>query len=123
MLAGRAEAAQLLAQSDPMNARSWQIGPIIGNKNYSVNMPLNPLPHPNGGWYFDIPHSNAEAGHVHYVTFKHGSLSTKTRIVMRYRVEMAEGVRLVPTKEPATTGLQSMLTLYFQRRDDDWSGT
>ncbi|MGI8981436.1 MAG: hypothetical protein ACR2FY_19595 [Pirellulaceae bacterium] len=108
--------------ADPMDPDVWEIGPLINGKNYSVNMPLNPSPHPNGGWYFDISYPTAEAGHVHYVTFKHGSLSGKTRIVMRYRLEMDEGVRLIPAKEPDTTHFHSMLTMYFQRRGDDWSG-
>ena len=106
---------------DPMQASSWEIGPVTPTKNYSVGLPLNPSPHPNGGWYFDIPNPTADAGHVHYLTFKHGSLSGKTRIVLRYRLEMAEGDQLVPTKEQPNTYL-SMLTMYFQRRGDNWSG-
>ena len=108
---------------DPIDPAVWEIGPVIGTRNYSVNMPLRPSPHPSGGWYFDIPYPNAEAGHVHYLTFRHGSLSGKSRIVLRYRLEMDEGVRLVPAKEPATTDYQPMLTMYFQRRGDNWSGT
>jgi hypothetical protein len=107
---------------DPMDPLAWQIGPIIGERNYSVGMPLTPSKHPNGGWYFDIPSPDASQGHVHYVTFRHGSLSGKSRIVLRYRLEMAEGVQLVPSKEQPGT-FPSILTLYFQRRGDNWSGT
>ncbi len=105
---------------NPMDPSAWQIGPITSVKNYSVNMPLSPSAHPGGGWYFDIPYPTAQAGHVHYVTFKHGTLSGKTRLVMRYRIEMADGVQIVPTKEQPNT-FPSILTLYFQRRGDDWS--
>jgi hypothetical protein len=107
---------------DPMVASSWEIGPIIQGQNYSVKMPLRPTAIPGGGWYFDIPSPSAAAGHVHYVTFNHGSLTGKTRIVLRYRLEMAEGVQIVPAKEQPGT-FPSILTLYFQRRNDNWSGT
>lgn len=107
--------------ADPMDPGAWEIGPITATRNYSVGMPLTPSAHPGGGWYFDIPYANAEAGHVHYVTFRHGSLAGKSRIILRYRLEMAEGVRLVPTKEQPNTA-PSILTIYFQRRGDDWSG-
>ncbi|HEY0164372.1 MAG TPA: hypothetical protein VGB39_03255 [Sphingomicrobium sp.] len=118
-----AGAARPAPAINPMDPSVWEIGPVIGARNYSVNMPPSPSAHPAGGWYFDIPYPNAEAGHVHYVTFKHGSLYGKSRIVMRYRLEMGEGVRLVPAKEPATTHYQPLLTMYLQRRGDDWSGT
>jgi hypothetical protein len=113
-------AAKPVTAADPMDANAWEIGPITPTQNYSVNMPLSPSPHPDG-WSFDIPYPNAEAGHVHYVTFKHGPLTGKTRIVLRYRLEMADRVQLVPTKEQPNS-YPSILTLYFQRRDDDWSG-
>ena len=58
-------------------------------------------------------------GSAHYVTFRHGSLAGKRRIVMRYRVEAAPGVRIVPLTMP---GSPSIITLYFQRAGDNWSG-
>jgi hypothetical protein len=116
-----ATAAKPVAPVNPMDPTIWEIGPVIGTQNYSVNMPPSPTQRHGGGWYFDIPYPTAGAGHVHYLTFKHGSLTGKSRIVMRYRLEMDEGVRLVPTKEPATTHYQPMLTMYFQRRGDNWS--
>lgn len=117
-----AKPVRAVAPVDPMNASAWEIGPITATRNYSLNMPLSPSPHPTGGWYFDIPYPTAAAGHVHYVTFKHGSLSGKSRIVMRYRIEMADGVQIVPTKEQPNT-FPSILTLYFQRQGDNWSGS
>ena len=100
----------------PRNPNGWTIGPIIQGRNYSVGMPLHPAPSASGGWQIDLPRA---PGSVHYVTFRHGSLAGKREIVMRYRVEAAPGVRIVPTTDPA---LPSIITLYFQRRGDNWSG-
>lgn len=104
--------------SDTMNAAIWRIGPTIHGVNHSVGVPEIPLPHPEG-WYFDIPYPDANAGHVHYVTFHHGPLTGKRRLVLRYRIEADEGVVLHPRTAP---GGGAMLTLYFQRKGDDWSG-
>jgi hypothetical protein len=102
--------------TDPMNPAVWTIGPIIRGDNFSKNMPLHPTARRGGGWYFDFPRP---PGSVHYVTFPHGSLAGKRRIVMRYRIEMAPGVRLAPPSAPQSP---SILTLYFQRQGDNWSG-
>jgi len=56
---------------------------------------------------------------MNYVTFRHGSLSGKKRIVMRFRVQVGPCVRILPTTGPA---LPSIITLYFQRAGDTWSG-
>jgi len=95
---------------------AWTIGPIIKGRNYSVGMPLHPSPTARGEWQIDLPRA---PGSVHYVTFRHGSLAGKRSIEMRYRIEAAPGVRIVPTTNPA---LPSIITLYFQRRGDTWSG-
>jgi hypothetical protein len=97
------------------DARAWTIGPIINDRNYSQGMPLQPTPRRDGGWHIDLPRA---PGSVHYVTFRHGSLAGKRRIVMRYRIEAAPGVRIVPATAPA---LPSIMTLYFQRGGDNWS--
>jgi hypothetical protein len=81
-----AQAAKPTAGANPMDASAWEIGPITPTRNYSVNMPLTPSPHPDG-WSFDFPQPDSAAGHVHYLTLKHGSLSGKSRIVLRYRIE------------------------------------
>jgi hypothetical protein len=103
--------------ADPSRAESWEIGPIIRGRNRSVGMPLQPSP-ARRGWYFDFPYPHAGAGHVHYVTFPHGSLAGKRRIVMRYRVDAAPGVRFVSQESPERPGT---ISLYFQRGGDTWT--
>lgn len=98
-------------------AAQWQIGPIIRGKNYSVGMPLQPRVERNG-WSFEFPNPDVNEGHVHYVTFRHGSLAGKSEIVMRYRIDAARGVRFVPQEQPE---MPAKLSLYFQRRGDTWT--
>jgi hypothetical protein len=95
---------------------AWFIGPIIEGRDYSRGMPLHPAAGPGGSWYIDLPQA---PGSVHYLTFSHGSLAGKHRLVMRYRVAVDPDVRIVPVTAP---NLPSIVTLYFQRRGDDWSG-
>lgn len=97
-------------------AAEWTIGPVIKGRNYSRGMPLHPTPAPGGGLAIDLPQA---PGSVHYVTFRHGSLAGKTRIVMRYRIDAAPGVRIVPRTAPH---MSAMISLYFQRGGDNWSG-
>ena len=96
-------------------ASLWEIGPIVRARNYSRGMPRRPEP-TRTGWAFDFP--AARAGEVHYVTFDPGSLSGKSRITMRYRVDAAPGVRFVPAERPDEA---AMLSLVFQRAGDNWS--
>lgn len=103
-----------LAQS----AAQWQIGPIIRGKNYSVGMPLSPSPS-RQGWSFEFPYPNEQAGHVHYVTRLSGPLSRASKIVLRYRIDAAPGTRFVPREYPS---YPAMVSLYFQRGGDSWSG-
>ena len=97
------------------NADGWVIGPIIKGRNYSVNMPLQPTPGPNGSFHIDLPR---HPGSVHYVTFPHGSLAGKSRIVMRYRIEAARGVRIEASTAPGSPGI---ITPFFQRAGDNWT--
>jgi hypothetical protein len=99
----------------PSDPNSWVIGPILNGRNYSEGVPLHPQRRRGGGWYIDLPRA---PGSVHYVTFPHGSLVGKRRIVLRYGVEAAPGVRIAPPSSP--TG-PAMITPYFQRRGDNWS--
>lgn len=93
----------------------WTIGPIINGVSKSVNVPEHPTETPDGP-AFSIPVN----GSVHYVTMPTSSLSQATRIVLRYRVNLAPEAALHPVTEP-TTG-PALITLYFQRRGDNWSG-
>lgn len=97
-------------------ASAWEIGPTIRGRNYSQGVALHPTPAARGSWYFDLPRA---PGSVHYVTFRHGPLAGKSRIVLRYRVEAAPGVRVLPITAPQ---LPSVITLYFQRGGDNWTG-
>ena len=108
--------ASAQAAASAGSPRAWVIGPFVRGRNYSQGMPLHPTPGPRGSWSIDLPQS---PGSVHYVTFRHGSLAGKRRIVMRYRVQAAPGVRISPSTAPA---LPSIITLYFQRAGDNWSG-
>lgn len=98
-------------------ASAWEIGPVIRGRNYSVGMPLHPAPSP-GDWSFDFPVGSAEAGHVHYVTFRPASMAGKSRIVVRYRIDAERGTRFVPQAYP---GSPAIVSLYLQRRGDTWS--
>ena len=100
----------------PPPADAWLIGPIIKGRNYSPGMPLRPSPGRNGTWYIDLPAAPAS---VHYVTFRHGPLEGKRRLVLRYRLDIAPGASVVATTDPRSTGL---ITAYFQRAGDNWSG-
>lgn len=97
-------------------ASAWEIGPVIRGRNYSQGVPLRPSPAAKGAWSIELPRA---PGSVHYVTFPHGSLAGKKRIVMRYRIDLARGAEIRPITGPA---LPSILTLYFQRGGDSWSG-
>jgi len=101
-------------QSTASAASGWVIGPIIRGRNHSRGMPLHPTPGPRGSFSIDLPEAPRS---VHYVTFPHGSLAGKRRIVIRYRVEAAPGVRIVPRGYPQWT---ARITPYFQRRGDNW---
>src|SRR5690606_37612620 len=83
----------------------------------SHNMPLRPTP-TREGFQIDFPWPDARAGHIHYVTFRHGPLEGKRRIVMRYRIDAEPGVRFAPQEFPDR---QAVLSLYFQQRGDTWT--
>lgn len=100
---------------DPMDPNNWEIGPIMGRENMSVGMPLHLSKHPEG-MCLDFP--GGIGSHAHYITMKVGSMSGLSRVVMDYRVEMSDGTKFVPVKFPDAP---SIITLYFQRRDDHWT--
>lgn len=106
------------AQPKTPRAGDWEIGPVIRGRNHSPGLPPRPEPL-RDGWYFDFPAGSEAAGHVHYVTFRPGSLRGKSRITVRYRVDAAPGARFVARANPE---LPAAVSLYFQQRGDDWSG-
>jgi hypothetical protein len=104
----------------PPRADLWEIGPVIRGRNYSVGMPERPLP-VREGLRFDFPSPSVEAGHVHALTYAHGPLRGKRRIVVRYRIDIAPGardVRFVPQEQPDQP---ATVTLFFQRARDNWT--
>ncbi len=116
LLAAGSGMAPASAAATVSNPGAWTIGPIIRGRNYSQGVPLHPASRRGGGFQIDLPRA---PGSIHYVTFRHGSLAGKSRIVMRYRIEAAPGVRILPITAP---NLPSIITLYFQRSGDNWSG-
>ena len=104
------------ATAATLNPSAWTIGPIVRGQNKSRLMPLHPSPGPGRGFQVALP---GPGGSVNYVTLRHGSLAGKSRIVLRYRIDAAPGARVVPRTAPR---LPAQITLYFQRRGDNWSG-
>jgi hypothetical protein len=98
------------------NAGAWTVGPIIRGRNYSKNVALHPSPRRGGGFQIELPRA---PGSIHYVTFRHGPLTGKRRIIMHYRVEADPGVRFLAASDGKSA---SMISLYFQRAGDNWSG-
>jgi hypothetical protein len=92
---------------------AWEIGPVIDGHNYSRG--LSRASQFNDGWGFQI----GPQAEPHYVTFKHGSLQGKRQIRMRFRVEGPRGAKVYGAK--CARGSSSAVTLYFQRRGDDWA--
>ena len=101
-----------------MDASAWEIGPIIDGENLSSGVGLHPA-ESDDGLAVDIPHPPPESGSVHYVTVPTASLTGKTKVTLVCELLMAEGVKLCPVKSPASP---SLLTLYFQRKGDNWTG-
>lgn len=66
------------------------------------------------GTAFVIP---LDGGFVNYVT-RPGSLKGKVGMTLRYRIEAADGVQIMPKDH---SGNPSQLALYFQRCGDNWT--
>lgn len=107
---------RVLDAARAISPSEWTVGPIIRGRNRSTGVALHPTPARGGGFVVEIPRA---PGSAHYVTFPHGSLEGKNRIVMRYRIEAAPGVQIVPATAPQGP---AMMTLYFQRAGDTWTG-
>lgn len=96
------------------SAASWQIGPVIKGRNYSVGMPETLHDGRQGPW-FAFP--QAGEGHVHYVTLRTGPLQDAKAITVRYRVDTKPGTRFVAQE----SNLPGKFGLVFQRAHDNWS--
>ena len=97
-----------------MDPRSWDIGPTIGGKRYSVGVPEQPSRHAEG-WQFEFP---VAPGHVNYVTVDPGSLKGKTALRFQFRIEGDPGVELVGEESPDRP---TMISGFIQRKGDNWS--
>jgi len=99
----------------PYNPGGWTIGPIINGQNFSKGS-LDPMP-TSSGYVFPLGPDT----HVHYVTRPTGPLNNAQAIVLTYRLDLPEGASVLPTTNPLP-GAPALITLYFQRAGDDWSG-
>ncbi|QGN53541.1 hypothetical protein [Novosphingobium sp. Gsoil 351] len=97
-------------------AEAWEIGPIVRVKNYSEGMPFNPDRGANGSVIFEFP--QAGSGQVDAMTARVGPLTGARTITMRYRIDAARGTRFVADETP---GEPATISLYFQRRGDNWN--
>ena len=93
----------------------WQIGPEIRGTNYSVGVPRM-MADTRDGPAFIFPAD--QRGQVKYVTRETGSLANARSLTIRYRIDASEGTRFVANERPSSP---AMLSLYFQRRGDNWS--
>lgn len=111
LLAGIAAAAVAMPP-----AGSWEIGPNIRGKNYSVGVPAQPSPGPGGSVVVELP---GPGGEIDALTTGIGSLEGARQITLRYRIDAPRGTRFVAAElpdEPAT------VSLYLQRAGDNWTG-
>ena len=102
------------ASANSTDPQGWELGPIYDGVNVSQGAAMHQA---ESGWAIDIP--LAGAGSVHYVTMPTSQLTGKTKVTLVCEFVMADGVKLCPVKTPDAP---SLLTLYFQRRGDNWSG-
>jgi len=96
-------------------AEAWEIGPWVRGRNYSIGMPAQPSP-ARDGVTFDFP--LAGSGQIDAMTTVVGPLAGARQITLRYRISAARGTRFVADESP---GEPATVSLYFQRRGDNWS--
>jgi hypothetical protein len=97
-------------------AQAWEIGPSIRGRNYSVGMPAQPVAARGGGVAFDFPVEGR--GQIDAMITDVGPLAGARQITMRYRIDAARGTRFVADESPDQP---ATVSLYFQRRGDNWS--
>lgn len=101
-------------KSSPVNSSNWQIGPVINGTNYSKGLPTKAKVEPGAVISFPI----SQTAEPHYVTIPTGSLATKKEIKATFKIEGSPTALIYGAGCPETS--VSALTLYFQRKDDDW---
>ncbi len=97
----------------PLTPQKWTIGPIIQSKNYSKG--VTPMPNPAadpGGWKFNFPSSTGKVGYI--TTPRTMSIAGKT-LRMCFDIVGSGTFK-------ATDGSEAKVRLYFQRKNDNWSG-
>lgn len=103
--------------SDP---GSWEIGPVLDTDNsYSRKLPLRPSPCENALHCIDI----GPGQDVHYVTFRHGPLTNKQQIRMRFAVEALEPdsyLRGSTLKGDCSGESPTAVTPYFAHKLNNW---
>lgn len=80
------------AVAQAQSADTWEIGPTIKGRNYSVGMQPY-LDQGRDGPSFAFPGPTRAQGHVHAITMPVGSLEGARRITLRYRIDAAPGTR------------------------------
>ena len=111
-----AAAATPIALAAMPHADAWEIGPWVRGRNYSEGMPARPAQGPGGSLVMEFP--VAGRGQVDALTTAVGPLAGARQITLRYRIDAAPGTRFIADESPSEP---ATVSLYFQRRGDDWS--
>lgn len=88
---------------------SWEIGPVIDGRNYSLNAIALSADS------FAIP---VGSGSLNALTQPTGPLSVSNTLHLRYRVDIVPGAVIEPKCCP---GSPASIALFIQRRGDNWS--
>jgi hypothetical protein len=101
----------------------WIVGPVVHGENRSPGAWVQ-RNHEGAILAVHIPYGTLgdgtvgdRIGELSGITYVHGSLAGKTRIVARFRIEGEEGVTLQPSQAGYTN---ATATLFFQRAGDNW---
>ncbi len=103
------------AAAAPPPPVSWTVGPVIAGRSYSHEVPPRAIAGPGRSWWVPIP---GRSGSLNALTMTARPLSGARRIVLTYRIEAGPGVTVSARSVP---GAPALVTLYLQRRGDDWS--
>ena len=111
--------------------QAWFIGPVLDPSlggDHSPGMPLHPSASSDGRLTFDFPvGDNVALGlgngpKVDYVTFRHGPLTGKKLIRLRYNLELLDPsaeILAVPEQDPSLK-FKARITPIFIEDGDDW---